>query len=149
MPTAPVALRRQGAREWRRQGDRRDQARRDRPQDRRAAGLAQNAAAPGPSLPRRHAAGLPDHRRALRPGRDAMSTSRICGVTAGGPYPWIIVNALGKVFGPIDALAEQPEPHSLFLKRRARKIGWFSTAGQFATMVLVRLGKKRFAARID
>ena len=45
--------------------------------------------------------------------------------------------------------SEEPEPHALFLKRRARKIGWFSTAGQFATMVLVRLGKKRFAARID
>ena len=37
MPAAAVALWRQGARERRRQGDRRGQARRDRPQDRRAA----------------------------------------------------------------------------------------------------------------
>ena len=80
---------------------------------------------------------------------DATSPSRICVITAGGPYPWIIVNALGQKFGPIDVLMEEPEPHSLFLKRRARKIGWFATAGQFATMVLVRLGKKRFAARIE
>jgi folate-dependent phosphoribosylglycinamide formyltransferase PurN len=80
---------------------------------------------------------------------DATSPSRICVITAGGPYPWIIINALGEKFGPIDVLMEDPEPYSLFLKRRARKIGWFATAGQFATMVLVRLGKKRFAARIE
>jgi len=70
-------------------------------------------------------------------------------ITAGGPYPWIIINALGEKFGPIDVLIEEPEPRSLFLKRRARKIGWFATSGQFATMLLVRLGKKRFAARIE
>jgi folate-dependent phosphoribosylglycinamide formyltransferase PurN len=80
---------------------------------------------------------------------DATSPSRICVITAGGPYPWIIINALRQKFGPIDVLMEVPEPHSLFLKRRTRKIGWFATAGQFATMVLVRLGKKRFAARIE
>src|SRR5882757_5656180 len=80
---------------------------------------------------------------------DATSPSRICVITAGGPYPWIIINALGQKFGPIDVLMEEPEPRALFLKRRARKIGWFATAGQFATMVLVRLGKKRFAARIE
>lgn len=72
----------------------------------------------------------------------------ICVVTAGGPYPWIIINALGKEFGPIDVILEEPEPRGMFLKRRARKIGWFTTAGQFGTMVLVRLGKKRFAKRI-
>ena len=61
----------------------------------------------------------------------------------------IIINALGEKFGPIDVLLEEPESRLAFLKRRARKIGWFTTAGQFATMVLVRLGKKRHAARID
>ena len=78
-----------------------------------------------------------------------MSASGICVITAGGPYPWIIINALGEKFGPIDVLSEEPESRRAFLKRRARKIGWFATAGQFATMVLVRLGKKRHAARID
>ena len=76
-------------------------------------------------------------------------TSGICVVTAGGPYPWIIINALGKEFGPIDVVLEEPEPRLGFLKRRARKIGWIVTAGQFATMVLVRLGKKRFEKRIE
>jgi folate-dependent phosphoribosylglycinamide formyltransferase PurN len=77
------------------------------------------------------------------------SSSRVCVVTAGGPYPWIIINALGKAFGPIDVILEQPESRGAFLKRRARKIGWLATAGQFGTMVLVRLGKKRFAGRIE
>jgi folate-dependent phosphoribosylglycinamide formyltransferase PurN len=70
-------------------------------------------------------------------------------VTAGGPYPWIIINALGDAFGSIDVIVEAPEPRLGFLKRRARRIGWFPTAGQFATMVLVRLGKRRFARRIE
>jgi folate-dependent phosphoribosylglycinamide formyltransferase PurN len=76
------------------------------------------------------------------------SSSGVCVVTAGGPYPWIIINALGKEFGPIDVLLEEPEPRGAFLKRRARKIGWLATAGQFGTMILVRLGKKRFAGQI-
>ena len=80
---------------------------------------------------------------------EGAPSSGICVVTAGGPYPWIIINALGKEFGPIDVVLEEPEPRGLFLKRRARKIGWLATTGQFATMVLVRLGKKRFAKRIE
>src|SRR4051794_3127459 len=75
-------------------------------------------------------------------------TAGICVVTAGGPYAWIIINALGEAFGPIDVILETPEPRGAFLKRRARKIGWIKVAGQFGTMVLVRLGKKRFAERI-
>ncbi len=78
----------------------------------------------------------------------SASPSGVCVVTAGGPYPWIIINALGKEFGPIDVILEQPESRSSFLKRRARKVGWLSTAGQFGTMMLVRLGKQRFAERI-
>jgi folate-dependent phosphoribosylglycinamide formyltransferase PurN len=77
-----------------------------------------------------------------------VSSSRICVVTAGGPYPWIIINALGEEFGPITVILEEPESRSAFLKRRARKIGWVSTAGQFATMLLVRLGKNLFDKRI-
>lgn len=76
------------------------------------------------------------------------ASSGVCVVTAGGPYPWIIVNALGDAFGPIDVILERPEPRGAFLKRRALKLGWFKVAGQFGTMVLVRLGKNRFAERI-
>lgn len=79
---------------------------------------------------------------------EASLPSGVCVVTAGGPYPWIIINALIEAFGPIDVVLEQPEPRGAFLRRRARKIGWLATAGQFGTMILVRLGKKRFAGRI-
>ena len=94
------------ARERRREGDRRGQARGDRPQGRRAARAAEDARASGPQLPWRRPARLPDPRRAV--GRHPMSASGICVVTAGGPYPWIIINALGKKFGPIDVLSEEP-----------------------------------------
>jgi Formyl transferase len=70
----------------------------------------------------------------------------IIGITAGGPYPWIIFNALGEAFGPLIVLVEQPESKVAFLKRRARKIGWLHTGGQFATMMWSRFGK-RLAAR--
>ncbi len=74
---------------------------------------------------------------------------RICVVTAGGPYAWIIVNALGSAFGGVDVIVEQPEQRLAFLRRRARKIGWSKTASQFATMILVRVGKKLFSDRIE
>lgn len=79
---------------------------------------------------------------------EAVSSTGVCVVTAGGPYPWIIINALADAFGPIDVIVEQAEPRGAFLRRRARKVGWLATAGQFGTMTLVRLGKKRFAGRI-
>jgi methionyl-tRNA formyltransferase len=74
--------------------------------------------------------------------------NRICVVTAGGPYPWIIVNALTDHFGPVAVIRERPEPMGAFLRRRARREGWVSVAGQTATMALGKLGKKRIAARI-
>jgi folate-dependent phosphoribosylglycinamide formyltransferase PurN len=68
-------------------------------------------------------------------------------VTAGGPYPWAVINHIGDVFGPLTVLVEQPEPKLAFLKRRARKIGWLQTAGQFATMVWGKFGKRFARAR--
>jgi hypothetical protein len=56
---------------------------------------------------------------------------RILVITAGGPYPWIIINALSAHFGGVEVALEQPESKALFLKRRARKIGWWQTGGQF------------------
>jgi folate-dependent phosphoribosylglycinamide formyltransferase PurN len=75
--------------------------------------------------------------------------SKICVVTAGGPYAWIITNALIDHFGPVDVIQEQPEPIGFFLKRRARKVGWISVAGQFVTMALGKIGKKSLAARLS
>lgn len=72
--------------------------------------------------------------------------SMILVITAGGAYAWVIVNALASRFEGLEVALEQPESKSLFLRRRARKIGWFQTAGQFCTMVISRFGK-RFAGK--
>ena len=75
------------------------------------------------------------------------SQNKIIVITAGGAYAWVIVNALANHFGNLEVVLEQPESKSLFLKRRARKIGWFQTAGQFGTMVISRFGKRFAQAR--
>lgn len=72
------------------------------------------------------------------------SQNKIIVVTAGGAYAWVIVNALANRFDNLEVVLEQPESKAVFLKRRARKIGWFQTAGQFGTMLISRFGK-RFA----
>lgn len=72
------------------------------------------------------------------------SQDKIIVITAGGSYAWVIVNALANHFDNLEVLLEQPESKSLFLRRRARRVGWFQTAGQFGTMVISRFGK-RFA----
>ncbi len=77
-----------------------------------------------------------------------MVGNAICVVTSGGPYAWIIANALADRFGPVDVIVEQPEPMSRFLARRARKQGWVSVVGQAATMAVGKLGKRRLARRI-
>ena len=72
--------------------------------------------------------------------------SMILVITAGGAYAWVIVNALASRFENLEVVLEQPESKGLFLRRRARKIGWIQTAGQFGTMVISRFGK-RFASK--
>lgn len=71
---------------------------------------------------------------------------RIVVVTAGGPNPQIMINALAASFGDVHVVEEQPESKKLFLRRRMKKLGIVQTAGQFATMVLSKFGK-RFAQR--
>lgn len=77
------------------------------------------------------------------------SQNKIIVITAGGAYAWIIVNALAKQFGNLEVVLEQPESKALFLKRRARKIGWYQTAGQFGTMMISRFGKRFAQTRIQ
>jgi len=67
-------------------------------------------------------------------------------ITAGGPYPAILANALKDAFPDVRIIEEAPESKAAFLKRRARLIGWVQTIGQFFTMTLSRFGK-RFARR--
>lgn len=63
-------------------------------------------------------------------------------VTAGGRNPQVLINALDRRFGNVTVLLEQPESKSVFLKRRIRKLGLVTAAGQFATMVASKFGKR-------
>lgn len=65
----------------------------------------------------------------------------IVAVTAGGPYAWIMFNALAEAFGPITVIEEEPEEKSAFLRRRLRKLGATETFGQFAMMTATPIGK--------
>ncbi|WP_429807475.1 formyl transferase [Ensifer sp. B1-9] len=67
---------------------------------------------------------------------------RIVVVTAGGENPWIMINALAARFADVTVIEEQPEPKGLFLRRRARKLGWVTALGQLATMIASRFGKR-------
>lgn len=64
-----------------------------------------------------------------------------------GPNPEIVVNAVKAVFPNLVVFEEQPEFKKLFIKRRARKLGWVSALGQLATMVVSKYGKRFTAAR--
>ncbi|HXV29637.1 MAG TPA: formyl transferase [Sinorhizobium sp.] len=74
------------------------------------------------------------------------TNGRIVVVTAGGDNPNIMINALAARFDDVVVLQEQPESKSLFVKRRARKLGWPMALGQLATMIVSRFGK-RFTRR--
>lgn len=77
----------------------------------------------------------------------AAPTSGIVAVTAGGPYAWVIFNALAQAFGSITVIEEEPEARSLFLRRRLRKFGAVTTFGQFAMMMATKVGKAVSARR--
>lgn len=81
----------------------------------------------------------PNQAAGKRPGRVVV-------VTAGGENPWIMINALAARFADVTVMKEQPESKGLFLRRRARKLGWLMAIGQFGTMIASRFGK-RFARK--
>ncbi|MAY61273.1 MAG: formyl transferase [Rhizobiales bacterium] len=63
-------------------------------------------------------------------------------LTAGGSFPWIVINAVADAFPDVVVLREQPESKVTFIRRKARLMGWVSAIGQFMMMVVSRLGKK-------
>jgi len=75
-------------------------------------------------------------------------TGRVCVVTAGGPHPWCIINALADHFEDVHVIVEDSERRGAFLARRARLQGRFTVAGQFGTMCLIGVGKTLFRRRI-
>ncbi|PYE33712.1 formyl transferase-like protein [Rhizobium sp. PP-F2F-G38] len=63
-------------------------------------------------------------------------------VTAGGRNPQILINALAHRFSEVVVLSEPAESKSVFVRRRARKLGWPVALGQLATMVASKFGKR-------
>jgi folate-dependent phosphoribosylglycinamide formyltransferase PurN len=78
----------------------------------------------------------------------ASPAKEIVIVTEGGPHIWALINSISDRLGPVTVVLETPESKKFLLKRRARKQGWFNVGGQIATMILNRLGKKLFSARL-
>lgn len=69
-------------------------------------------------------------------------TARIAVLTSGGSAPAMIVNALAAAFDDLTVMREPPEPRAVFLRRRARRLGWPRVAGQLPMMVGARLSKR-------
>lgn len=73
---------------------------------------------------------------------------RLAIVTAGGSAPAILINLIKQQFPDALLIVESSESKSTFLKRRARKIGWFQTLAQLPMQFISKLGKtwaqKRF-----
>ncbi|MGB7433345.1 MAG: formyl transferase [Ahrensia sp.] len=67
---------------------------------------------------------------------------RVAIVTTGSGAPAPIANALMATYPNHHVYLDDPEPKSVFLRRRARKIGWLATAHQFPVMVLGKFAKR-------
>lgn len=67
---------------------------------------------------------------------------RVVVVTAGGRNTQILINALASRFTEVIVLLEPAESKSVFVRRRARKLGWSVALGQLATMIASRFGKR-------
>lgn len=71
--------------------------------------------------------------------RPTASPTPIVVLTGGGPLAWIIINAVIGTFGSITVIEERPEPMRLLFRRRLKKLGAVTVAGQIAFGVLQRL----------
>ncbi|MBV2184093.1 MAG: formyl transferase [Rhizobium sp.] len=71
----------------------------------------------------------PDHRQ----------SPTVMVLTAGGPNPAIVINALAKRFPNLQVVIEQPEGKWAITRRRAARLGWTMALGQLATMIAARL----------
>ena len=65
-----------------------------------------------------------------------------------GQNPEIVVNAVKAAFPNLVVIEEEPESKALFIRRRAKKLGWAQALGQLATMTVSRFGKRFTTARV-
>lgn len=72
----------------------------------------------------------------------AIRTETVAMLIQPGTNPEIVVNAVKAAFPNLVVIEEQPESKKLFIKRRARKLGWVQALGQLATMLVSKYGKR-------
>lgn len=68
-------------------------------------------------------------------------------LTAGGTAPAMIVNALVAAYPDLTVISEPPESKNVFLRRRAKRLGWLQVAGQVPVMMGSRLSKRLLEQR--
>ena len=64
---------------------------------------------------------------------------RILALTNGSPHSWIVLNAIVEAHGPLTVLIEPSEAKSVLLRRRIRKQGLLTVAGQVGFVLLQKL----------
>lgn len=73
---------------------------------------------------------------------------KMLAITAGGPHAWIMINALRDKFGDFPIIEEEPEPASVFWKRRKRLLGPLKVASMQAARIPLKLTKRGTEATI-
>lgn len=71
----------------------------------------------------------------------------IVALTNGSPHSWIIINAVVDRFGPVAVLTEDKEPRRELIRRRLRRHGLVTLAGQIGFVLLRRFLANRSQAR--
>lgn len=74
---------------------------------------------------------------------------RVVVMTSGGANPQVMINALKKHWPDLHVIQEEQESKPLIFKRRAKRLGWLTAAGQIGTMIASRLGKSIAARRSE
>jgi len=74
--------------------------------------------------------------------QQAVRTQTVAMLVQPGPNPEIVVNAVKAAFPNLVVIEEEPESKALFIRRRAKKLGWIQALGQLATMVVSKYGKR-------
>jgi len=73
----------------------------------------------------------------------------IVALTNGSPHAWIVINAVVDRFGPVTVLTDDKEPRWELARRRLKRHGPFTWAGQIGFVLLqriiARLSRARFA----
>lgn len=77
------------------------------------------------------------------------SSATVIVMTAGGPNPAVVINALAGRYPNLHVVREQPELKGAITRRRARRLGWIAALGQMGTMIAARLLRPLSGRRID